>query len=144
MTSRDAILARIRTSLGRIPGEAVPPPPPVPLRAGRIPVSERAAVFSARFEALAGKIHLVDTPAEAGVCARSLAAGRSTVAANHPLLAACGIEPGIPDRQACATTDIGITSADYALAATGTLVMLAGPSNPRLLSLLPPGHIAIL
>ncbi len=154
MTSREAILARIRTSLGRIPGEAPPPPPPLPLRPGRIPASERVATFSSRFESLAGKVYLAATPAEAGECVRSLAAGRSSIAATHPFLDACripalpGVQSGIADpallRQACATCDIGITSADYALAATGTLVMLAGPSNPRLVSLLPPAHIAVL
>jgi L-lactate dehydrogenase complex protein LldG len=46
-------------------------------------------------------------------------------------------------KEACASVDIGITSADYALAATGTLVMLAGPDEARLISLLPPSHIAI-
>ena len=38
---------------------------------------------------------------------------------------------GITDREElrefCATVDIGITSADYALADTGTLVMLSSP-----------------
>lgn len=148
MTSREAILARIRTSLGRIPGEAPPAPPPVPLHPARIPVADRAVTFSARFEALAGKVYVVETPAEAGDCLRAIVAGRSTIAASHPFLEACGVasgtlEPGLL-RQACATADVGITSADYALAATGTLVMLASPSNPRLVSLLPPAHVAIL
>jgi L-lactate dehydrogenase complex protein LldG len=40
--------------------------------------------------------------------------------------------------------DVGITSADYALADTGTLVMLAGPQEARLVSLLPPAHIAVV
>ncbi len=153
MTSREAILARIRTSLGRIPGEAPPAPPPVPLSPGRIPVSERVATFSSCFESLAGKVYVVATPAEAGECVRSIAAGRSSIASDHPFLDACGIsslpavQSGIADpdrlRQACATCDIGVTSADYALAATGTLVMLAARSNPRLVSLLPPAHIAV-
>jgi len=47
-------------------------------------------------------------------------------------------------REACAVADIGITSADYALAATGTLVMLASPREARLISLLPPVHIAVI
>ena len=42
-----------------------------------------------------------------------------------------------------ASADIGITSADYALAATGTVVMLSSPSEARLVSLLPPVHIAV-
>ncbi len=38
----------------------------------------------------------------------------------------------------------GITSADYALADTGTLVMLSSPREARLISLLPPAHIAVV
>ena len=43
-----------------------------------------------------------------------------------------------------ATADIGITGADFAIADTGTLVLLSGLEQPRLTSLLPPVHIAIL
>jgi len=40
--------------------------------------------------------------------------------------------------------DIGITGADYALADTGTIVILHAKTNARLLSLAPPTHIAIV
>ncbi len=43
-----------------------------------------------------------------------------------------------------ASADIGITGADFAIADTGTLVLLSGPKQPRLTSLLPPVHIAVL
>lgn len=43
-----------------------------------------------------------------------------------------------------ASADIGITGADFAIADTGTLVLLSGPEQPRLTSLLPPVHMAIL
>jgi L-lactate utilization protein LutC len=39
---------------------------------------------------------------------------------------------------------VGITSADYALADTGTLVLLSSPEEARMISLLPPVHIAIV
>lgn len=42
------------------------------------------------------------------------------------------------------TADIGITGVDFAIAETGTLVLLSGPKQPRLTSLLPPVHISIL
>ena len=55
---------------------------------------------------------------------------------------------GITDREElrelCATCDLGITSADYALADTGTLVMLSSPREARMISLLPPAHLAIV
>jgi L-lactate utilization protein LutC len=79
--------------------------------------------------------------------------GKKVVASNAPYLVECGItalpevQSGFTDREklraVCAQADIGITSADYALADTGTLVMLAGPAEARLISLLPPAHIAV-
>jgi L-lactate utilization protein LutC len=80
--------------------------------------------------------------------------GKNTVASNAPFLEGCGItrlpgvRTGITDRdelrRLCATADAGITSADYALSETGTLVMIASPSEARLISLLPPAHIAVV
>jgi L-lactate dehydrogenase complex protein LldG len=43
-----------------------------------------------------------------------------------------------------ATADAGITGCDWAIAATGTLVLSSGPGKPRMASLLPPAHIAIV
>jgi L-lactate dehydrogenase complex protein LldG len=39
---------------------------------------------------------------------------------------------------------VGITSADYALADTGTLVLVSGGEQHRLISLLPPVHVCLL
>ena len=48
----------------------------------------------------------------------------------------------------CRTTwldaDIGITSADLAIAETGTLLVASGPGHERVVSLLPPVHVAIV
>ncbi len=41
------------------------------------------------------------------------------------------------------TADVGITSADYALAETGTLSDAGESSEARLISLLPPLHVAV-
>ena len=78
---------------------------------------------------------------------------KSAVASNSPFLRKCGVtglpqvHAGFTDRdelkQACAAADIGITSVDYALAATGSFVMLSSHNEARLISLLPPAHIAI-
>lgn len=46
--------------------------------------------------------------------------------------------------QAAAAADIGVSGADYALADTGTLVLVARNGQPRSVSLLPPVHIAIV
>jgi L-lactate dehydrogenase complex protein LldG len=47
-------------------------------------------------------------------------------------------------RELCATAAVGITSADYCLADTGTLVTIASRDEARLISLLPPIHIAVV
>ncbi len=43
-----------------------------------------------------------------------------------------------------AESDIGITQVDYAIADTGTLVLLTNKNQPRTVSLLPPIHLAIV
>ncbi len=43
-----------------------------------------------------------------------------------------------------ASVRVGITGADAALAATGSLVLLSGAGKPRLASLLPPVYVAVL
>ncbi len=61
-------------------------------------------------------------------------------------LRAEGIEILPPDSppELLAQADIGITGAEWGIAETATLALGAGPSQPRLASLLPPVHLAIL
>jgi L-lactate dehydrogenase complex protein LldG len=46
-------------------------------------------------------------------------------------------------RELTAAADIGLTSADLAVAETGTLVLVSGAGRPRSTSLLPPCHVAV-
>ena len=152
--SRDNILHRVRTALGRSAGQAVADPPPVRIRIPDVDMEKRISTMFASIEALAGKTHRAATPADARAFVAAAIEGKSAVASNAPFLAECGIaslpgvRSGIADREElrrlCATADVGITSADYALADTGTLVMLASPAEARLISLLPPMHIAVV
>lgn len=149
--SRDNILHRIRTAVGRSAGEALADPPPVRLRLPEVEMEARIASMILRIEALAGKCFQSDDPR--AVVAAAIA-GKTAVASNSRYLAECGItalsgvRSGITDREElrglCAVADVGITSADYALGDTGTLVMLASPQEARLVSLLPPAHIAVV
>jgi L-lactate dehydrogenase complex protein LldG len=151
-SSRDHILHRVRTAIGRSAAQDPAPPPPVRLRIPDVPLDTRATTFIARLEALAGKAQRVPTMAEARDLVAAAIAGKTAVASNSPYLAECGISSlpgvctGIRDvnqlRDTCEKADIGITSADYALADTGTLVTIASPAEARLISLLPPSHIA--
>jgi L-lactate dehydrogenase complex protein LldG len=149
--SRENILHRVRTGIGRGAADAPAAPPPVRLRVPEADREARIASLLARVEALAAMA--VRNADPAGVVAE-LIAGKTSVASNAPFLAECGltaipgVRSGITDRDElralCATADCGITSADYALADTGSLVMIASPQEARLISLLPPMHIAVV
>lgn len=122
----------------------------------RIPRSDRNLyidLFVQKFETLGGKSFRVSNTTAVVPAITDLLANKSAVASNSAFLRKCGItglaqvHTGFTEReelkQVCAAVDIGITSVTYALAATGSLVMIASPEQPRLVSLLPPAHIAI-
>jgi L-lactate dehydrogenase complex protein LldG len=149
--ARDHILHRIRTSIGRSAGQAVAAAPAVRLRIPTVDMEARIASMTMRVEALAGKAARTTDPR--GYVAEAIA-GKTAVASNARNLAEWGIttlpcvRSGILDRDelrnVCATAEVGITTADYALADTGTLVMLSSPQDARLISLLPPAHLALV
>jgi L-lactate utilization protein LutC len=152
--SREAVLNKVRTALGRPAGQPVPPLPPVWSRIPEWTVSERIERFSKALAALASKPIMVENRDAARDYVEQLVAGRPAIASNAPFLVDCGItglpgvESGFTDatvmRPVCATASVGISSADYALADTGTLVMLSSHDEARLVSLLPPVHIAVI
>ena len=152
--SRDSILHRVRTALGRGVDQPPPPAPAVRLDVPTVDMDARIAGFCERLEALAGKTHRAGTMDDALDYARRLIAGRAAVASNAPLLVQCGVtalpsvRSGITGREElralCSTAAVGVTSADYCLADTGTLVMLSSREEARLISLLPPIHLAIV
>jgi L-lactate utilization protein LutC len=154
LMSRDHILHRVRTALGRSDGQPAADVPPVRLRIPEVSMDARIASFITRLETLAGKAQHVTSPSAARDLVAAAIAGKTAVATNSPYLQECGItslpgvRSGIRDvtelRDVCEKADIGITSADYALGDTGTLVMIASPAEARLVSLLPPAHIAIV
>lgn len=131
LTSRDQILSSARAALHRQAGDPVPPPPPVLLREG--PIEGLVEQFTKALEALAGKVVIVKTRADAETAIDKALNGRTFIRAADPF-----------SREAIATTEAGITSADYALADTGSLVIFTESNEARLLSLLPPCHIAVI
>jgi L-lactate dehydrogenase complex protein LldG len=151
--SRDNILHKVRTALGRSAGQHPADLPPVRLRIPEMAMEARIASVQMRLEALAGTFHRAATASDACALVAAAIQGKTAVASNAPYLAECGITslPGVTTgirdvtelRLACAVTDFGISSADYVLADTGTLVTIAGPEEARLVSLLPPAHIAV-
>jgi L-lactate dehydrogenase complex protein LldG len=151
MTAREEILGNIRRAL-KSTSEATPLREP----RLRIPLTDRALyadLFIQKFESLGGKSFRVHDTAAVVPAIAELLAQKSAVASNSPFLRKCGVtglaqvHAGFIERdelkQACADADVGITSVDYALAATGTFVMLSSHNEARLISLLPPAHIAV-
>jgi len=151
---RGEILAKVRAAIGRERERAAPEPPEPLLKVPDVPLDERIEQFSAALERLSGKVHLAATGEAARALVEELTSQHSAIASNSPLLREYGITslPGVFTgytdaaelKQACASADVGITGADYALADTGSLVTLSAPGEARIISLLPPVHIAIV
>jgi L-lactate utilization protein LutC len=122
--------------------------------------------MAAEVEAVGGHAHLVDD--DEAACRALVAlleqyAPKSALCWQHPLLERLGIDRILAERniarhdhtslapqsheQQRATmlaADIGITSADFAIAETGTLVVCSKPGRERAASLLPPVHVAVI
>jgi L-lactate dehydrogenase complex protein LldG len=154
LMARDKILHKVRTALGRSAGQDPAPAPPARIRLPDVSLEARVESFVSALQALNGKTLVANGPGDAKEYAASLAAGKKVVASNaHFLRDWCitslpGVQTGFTStaalRDACAVADLGITGADYALADTGTLVMLSSREEARLVSLLPPVHLAIV
>jgi L-lactate dehydrogenase complex protein LldG len=154
LMSRDNILHKVRTALGRSAGQPVPVLAPPRLRVPEADLETRIRRFAEALETQAGKFHRAASPEDARAYAAALLAGKTAVASNAALLRECGItaldgvRSGVTDerelRELCARVDVGITGADYALADTGTLVMFASSEEARMISLLPPAHLAVV
>src|ERR1035437_147512 len=95
--SRDNILHRVRTALGRSAGQEVADPPPVRIRIPDVDMEKRISTMRASIEALAGKTSRAATPADACAFVAAAIEGKSAVASNAPFLAECGISslPGV-------------------------------------------------
>jgi L-lactate dehydrogenase complex protein LldG len=137
-TAREGILGRVRSALGRSGGGAPTEVPEARLHVQ--PIEDRIGRFCTAVETLAGKTAVVRSKADAGGYVRSVVGERLVVCTDSPLLVECGISyPQAPVSDA----QVGVTSAEYALADTGTLVVMSA-AEPRLFSLLPPVHVALI
>ncbi len=151
---RETVLHKVRTALGRSGGQPPAEAPEVRLRVPEKDLQQRVAEFFAALEKLGGRGYCARSREEACACAAAVIGEKTAVASNAPLLTECGItklptvKSGFQDaaslREACSTADFGITGADYALADTGTLVLFSSREEARLISLLPPAHLAVV
>jgi len=169
MTARDQILARVATNLRRGWGAGTAhahrtPPRATPEAPSSMPPRER---FTRELEAVAGRVHAVRSDADAveavlGICAERRAP--CVLAWYEEYVGLAGLrhalfdgkvgydtgwlpdgEPARAERLASlGRIAVGVTGADAAIAESGTIVLLSGPGRPRLASLLPPVHVAVL
>lgn len=152
--SRDHILHKVRTALGRSAGQAPAAAPEVRLRVPEASLEERLAAFQSALEALGGTFARAASPQDARARVAALVAGKRAVASNAACLkewaidTLAGVEGGFREeeglRRACAAANAGVTSAAYGLADTGSLVLFSTGEEARMISLLPPVHIAVL
>ena len=151
MPDREQILNKVRAALGRRSGQAPELPPPVRLMPPECSQTERVRAFLENFPG----DHLHARSAEdAREFVASRLDGRRAIASNDPILESLGItdlpnvHSGVTDRgemrRVCAEVEVGVSGAAYALADPGALVMVSSAEQERLVSLLPPSHIAVV
>ena len=137
MSSREAILGSIRSHLAASPpadlvhSEFLLEPTP--------PTTSVVDMFKQNVEAVDGHCVVVQTDEELTRILKNFE-GRIAIS-DAPLLARVGIEPSTGN---IFDIDVGITTAQGAIAETGTLVLDSSRERNRLVSLVPPVHIAIV
>lgn len=166
MSSREAFLARVRQAAeqGRAYGVHLRP---VPETIGYLGATgDLCERLASEVNAVGGQAYVVSDFAAAANQLQSLlaeAGARSAVCWQHAVLSRVGLAdllgtagvtlydyerlrvlPAAEQRRVLLACDVGITSCDYAIAETGTLVMCSRPGHERVASLLPPMHIAIV
>ena len=164
MTGRDAFLERVRQAVeagnqaGKIP--KLPERGGVGYQGGGPDPVER---FAAMLQAAGGQFSRAASVAQAQASivawiqarqARRVLLGLSPLLerlALRGILEQHGLEviatartAAAEERAALFSADIAVTGADYLIAETGSLAMLARPGRPRLESLLPPAHLVVL
>jgi L-lactate utilization protein LutC len=145
MSSREAILGSIRSHLAASVAhdQVCEQLETVPDHAPKIPVEAPQAtlveLFKERLEAVDGHCIVVQSEEELTRILKTFG-GRIAIS-DAPLLQRLGIAPGASN---IFEIDIGITTAQAAIAETGTLVLDARRERHRLVSLIPPVHIAIV
>jgi L-lactate dehydrogenase complex protein LldG len=159
-SAREEILAKVRTALGRSPGAPVGPLPATarvgPRAAGPADAeieqlfteigklsgdTRRLAGRDALRPALADLVH-AETVRKATLWSTPDLAAWDVAGA----LGALGVEivPPQADKHLVAECELGVTGVDAALPETGTLLLRSSPERPRVVSLLPRVHLAIL
>jgi L-lactate dehydrogenase complex protein LldG len=151
MPERENILHKVRTALGRRGGDAPERAPAARLVLPEMSREERVERLVREFPARAER---ADSPGHACDLVRSLLAGRTAAAIRNSLLESLGIlaldgvrtvsSSAEEIRAVAASVEVGISCPEYALVDPGALIVLSSGRDERLLSLLPPAHIAVV
>jgi L-lactate dehydrogenase complex protein LldG len=159
------MLARIRASLGRPARSSAPERLPVFINQTSALDSQSLIVeFESESEKVGGQVTHVHSREEVTAYLQPLlgtGAERSVAISDGFLIEELGLREWLLARKTRVVTwpettssdaykrqllqcGIGVTGADYALADTGTVVLLSGREHHRLMSLLPPVHVCLL
>ncbi len=159
-SAREEILGKVRASLGRAQGSPVPPVPATG-RVGPRTAGHQDAEIEQLFteigkltgitRRLAGRDELRSALADLVNAEQVKKATLWTTPELQALdvagtLTALGVELVSPqaDMRLVAECELGVTGVDAALPETGTLLLRSSPERPRVVSLLPRVHLAIL
>jgi L-lactate dehydrogenase complex protein LldG len=153
----NAIIESVRQALGRTAGSLVAPRPPVlhPRSAGDL--DTEVNLLLAELGKLSGDtlrlgVDSIDASLQDLVQARQITSATCwrtpwlKALDIEARLAALGVEVLSPyaGKEILDRCDLGITEVDFALPETGTLALLSSPERPRVVSLLPRVHLALL
>jgi L-lactate dehydrogenase complex protein LldG len=158
--AREDILGKLRAAFGRGPGA---PPVPIPTTARimpRKPAGSEAELTQllTEIEKLSGVTRRVASMADFRAALAELVrlegVKRATCWTTPEMevwgvataLQALGVEiiPADADKHRVASCELGVTGVDAALPETGTLALTSSPERPRVASLLPRVHLALL
>ena len=146
--ARDAILSSIREHLR---GVQAPPAPDRSQVVARPDVGHLMNTFSEAVEALGGTVFRVSDEVAARVHLHDLVQQESwnEVALSdspwlHDLQLPGAFDGSTAPRERLFDADVGVSFAQAGVAETGTLVLVASRERHRLVSLVPPVHVAIL
>ena len=115
--------------------------------------TEAGALFRSRLEEVGGHVHVArdeDSAARALAAIAAEQGAKDVALSDSPLVAriAQGLDAstfdGSGDRERLLSCDLGVTSAQLGIADTGTLVLVSASERHRLVSLVPPIHVAVL
>src|SRR5215831_16129898 len=158
--ARTAIVESIRAHLAASKGIFQAEHHVVPFRGETIPESEPHSpieMFRGRLESVGGHCIVADDESAAGNALAAIVAGlherkivKRIALSDAPLVSVLAQNLAAEEITICPAPadlfnyDVGITTAQAAIAETGTLVLEAESEKHRLVSLLPPVHIAIV